>query len=97
MRHILTVSDKSLLVLLAAAHPAEMFQSFPRGPEPLQAGHFRLAWNYTQQFILLGIRCQAAHYSTQRLQVQQGGREESAEDHGCGDSPIHHWQRPPLC
>jgi hypothetical protein len=43
MRHKLTISDKSLLLLLAEAHPAEMFQSLPRGPEPLQAGHLRLA------------------------------------------------------
>jgi hypothetical protein len=65
VRHKLVLSDKSFTILLAAAHPAEIFNGFPRGPEPLKAGELELPWNYTQEFILLGVRCHAAHYSTQ--------------------------------
>jgi hypothetical protein len=68
-RHKVVLSDKSFTILLAAAHPTEIFNGFPHGPEPLKAGELELAWNYTQEFILLGVRCQAAHYSAQSIQV----------------------------
>lgn len=71
IRHRLVVSEKSLLFLLAAPHPSDMFKTFPHGPAPLEAGHLKLAWNHTQQFVVLGIRCQAAHYSLQRIQVHE--------------------------